>query len=335
MDYKVDFGIWGSIFPVPTAIADQHLKLCSESQLKVLLLALRDAPNPVDVQYIAKRLGLTPSQVSDGLDYWQQAGVFTHNEPEQAVQPAAPDGKQTGAAASGGNSGQVEIRQGADGQVITTIHSRGKLTPSQINQISITDPKVPWLLEELQHILARPLSPSECETIVYLYTYLEVTPDYLLMVVKYCKSIGKSNMRYIEKLVTGWVDQGVDTHDKAERHILELNRRSSNEGLIKNLFGINDRELSAKEKQFINIWLDQYGYDAGIIKLAYERTVDNTGRVAFPYINKILTQWNREGIRTPQEAQQQIAAGSQAVKNSASPSFDIGEIERIMQQNSN
>ncbi|MEG1943322.1 MAG: primosomal replication protein N, partial [Angelakisella sp.] len=76
MDYNIDFGIWGSIFPVPTAIADKHLKLCSESQIKVLLLALRDAPNTVDIQYIGKRLGLSPTQVSDALEYWQQAGVL-------------------------------------------------------------------------------------------------------------------------------------------------------------------------------------------------------------------------------------------------------------------
>ena len=45
--YEIDFGPWGSIFPVPCAVADRHLKLCSEKQLKVLLLALRDGGRPV------------------------------------------------------------------------------------------------------------------------------------------------------------------------------------------------------------------------------------------------------------------------------------------------
>ena len=47
--YEIDFGPWGSIFPVPCAVADRHLKLCSEKQLKVLLLALRDGGRPVDL----------------------------------------------------------------------------------------------------------------------------------------------------------------------------------------------------------------------------------------------------------------------------------------------
>ena len=41
MSYEINFGPWGSIFAVPTAVADRYLKFCTEEQLKVLLLALR------------------------------------------------------------------------------------------------------------------------------------------------------------------------------------------------------------------------------------------------------------------------------------------------------
>lgn len=334
MEYNIDFGIWGSIFPVPVAVADKYLKLCSESQLKVLLLALRDAPNPVDIQYIGKRLGLTPTQVSDGLEYWQLAGVFTQGE------PAAP-GKQalreeTAPAPQPTPQSTVTDRvEGSGGQEIVTIHSRGKLTPSQINEISRKDPKLPWLLGELQNLLARPLSPSESETVVYLYTYLQLSPDYMLMAVEYCKCIGKTNMRYIEKLITGWVDSGVDTHDKAEKQICELTRRAGNEGLIRSLFGIGDRELSAKEKNFINTWFGEYGFDTELIKLAYEKTVDNTGKVAFPYLHKILSQWQAHGVRTVEEAQREMSGGKPPRKGEGDASFDLRDIERMMQQNAN
>ncbi|MEG1777753.1 MAG: hypothetical protein RR209_02145, partial [Angelakisella sp.] len=130
MDYNIDFGIWGSIFPVPTAIADKHLKLCSESQIKVLLLALRDAPNTVDIQYIGKRLGLSPTQVSDALEYWQQAGVFAHSDAPCA---AAEVHKAPSAGVRQTQNPADEIIEGGGGQQLTTTHSRGKLTPSQIN----------------------------------------------------------------------------------------------------------------------------------------------------------------------------------------------------------
>lgn len=330
MDYNIDFGIWGSIFPVPAAIADKHLKLCSESQLKVLLLALRDAPNPVDIQYIGKRLGLTPTQVSDALEYWQLAGIFTRGD----AAPVARAERAPPASATQRSDTVSETVQGSGGQEIVTTHSRNKLTPSQINEISCKDPNIPWLLEELQNRLARPLSPSESETVVYLYTYLRLSPDYMLMAVEYCKCIGKTHMRYIEKLITGWVDSGVDTHDKAEKHICELTRRASNEGLIRSLFGVGDRELSSKEKSYINTWFTEYGFDTELIKLAYEKTVDNTGKVAFPYLHKILSQWQLQGVRTVEQAEREMTNGKQS-RGGGEASFDLRDIERVMQQNSN
>ena len=332
MEYQIDFGIWGSIFPVPTAVADRHLKFCSEQQLKVLLLALRDAPHPVDVQYIAKRLGLSPSQISDCLDYWQQAGLFStsassQDTPSPAVRQPAPSSPSSATISETVSNGE---------QKITTVRVRSKMTPSQISEMCKNDSSIPWLLEELQQRLARPLSPAETETVAYLYSYFHLTPDYILMAVEYCKCIGKTSMRYIERLITGWVDQGIDTHDKAEAHILELSHRASNEGLIKSLFGIQDRELSKKEKDFIQCWFQDYGFDAELIKLAYDRTVDNTGKISFPYLNKILTQWHQQGIRTREQALAEMGSRTSPVSPGDDvPSYDLDAIEKIMELNSN
>ena len=67
MAYTIDFGPWGSIFAVPAAVADRHLKFCSEAQLKVLLLALRQGQSPVDSAGIAGRLGLTEADLPTNL----------------------------------------------------------------------------------------------------------------------------------------------------------------------------------------------------------------------------------------------------------------------------
>ena len=50
MSYEINFGPWGSIFAVPTAVADRYLKFCTEEQLKVLLLALRQGQGPPALQ---------------------------------------------------------------------------------------------------------------------------------------------------------------------------------------------------------------------------------------------------------------------------------------------
>ncbi len=42
MDYKLDYASWGSIFAVPCAVVDRHIRLCSGLSLKVLLWLLRN-----------------------------------------------------------------------------------------------------------------------------------------------------------------------------------------------------------------------------------------------------------------------------------------------------
>ena len=223
-----------------------------------------------------------------------------------------------------------------EGQRITTLHSRTKLTPSQQNQLIREDREIPALLDELQAVLSRPLTPYETEGFLYLYSGLRLPASYLLMAAQYSREIGRDNIRQIEKLVTGWVEKGVDTHDKAEEEIARLSRRRSNEGTIKALFGIGDRELSAKEKEFIDHWCTDYGYGPELIKLAYDRTVDNTGKVAFPYLNKILTRWHEEGIKTPGEAVAEMEGGKKGGpgQSPGDSSYDLDEIRRLMAINS-
>lgn len=346
MDYQIDFGLWGGIFAVPTAVADRHLKLCSEAQLKVLLLALRDAPNPVDVRYIGKRLGLEPDQVCDCLSYWQEAGLFRKEEQppaaasplQEGAAPAAPVRRQeipapqaaTQQSAKTQSAPAATRETGVGAQKITTTHSRAKLTPSQINEMSRQDKNIPFLLQELQQRLGKPLSPAQTEAVIYTYSYLELTPDYILMAAEYCKSIGKPNIAYINQVIAGWVAQGVDTHDRAEAHIKALALRASNQQVIQSLFGIHDRSLTPKEKEYIDNWFHLLGYGPDLIKLAYDRTVDNTGKLAFGYLNTILTRWKEKGVASVQEALAEMGSGKAQAPTQAPSSYDLDEIQRLM-----
>lgn len=348
-DHNIDFGLWGKIFPVPCAVADRHLKFCTGDQLKVLLLALREGTSPVDLEAIAKRLGMPPEKAADCLDYWQEAGLFTPAEPpaprgETAPSPSAPAAEPPRAPAPASAAAPSPLReeQTVAGQKIVTLHSRGKLTPSQQNRLIREDPEIPQLLEALQEVLSRPLTPYETEGFLYLYSGLRLSSSYLLLAAQYSRERGKDSIRQMEKLVTGWVEKGIDSYDAAEGEIKRLARRESNEGRIRDLFGIRDRNLSAKEKEYIEHWFTDLGYGEEIIKLAYDRTVDNTGKAAFPYLNRILNRWREKGVETPEQAVAEMESGGKKTQRpktnqeTAPPesSFDLSEIRRLMEENS-
>lgn len=345
-EHNIDFGPWGKIFPVPCAVADRHLKFCTGDQLKVLLLALREGTSPVDLELIAKRLGMTPEKAADCLDYWREAGLFSQGESpapreETAPPPVTPAAEVPRSPAPESPAPLREERTVA-GQKIVTLHSRGKLTPNQQNQLIREDPEIPQLLEALQEVLSRPLTPYETEGFLYLYSGLRLSSSYLLLAAQYSRERGKDSIRQMEKLVTGWVEKGIDTYDDAEAEIKRLARREGNEGKIRELFGIRDRNLSAKEKEYIEHWFTDLGFGEELIKLAYDRTVDNTGKAAFPYMNRILNRWREKGVETPEQAVAEMESGSKKARRAGTDgqtappeaSFDLEEIRQLMEENS-
>lgn len=316
MAYTIDFGPWGSIFAVPAAVADLHLKFCSEAQLKVLLLALRQGQSPVDTAGIAGRLGLTEAEVNDCLQYWQEAQLFTEGsapQPEKAELAPAKPPKKT-------------VEEG-----VTTIRSRGHLSPGEVNALLREDKRFAGLAAELEKARGSVLSPSEREILAYLCGSLELTPEYLLVAAAYCRDRGKKKMSYLEKMVAGWLEEGIDTYEKAEVHIRRLTRQEDDEGRIRRLFGLPERALTAREKACINRWCGEYMTPDALIKLAYDRAVEATGKVSFAYIDKVLAAWTAKGITTVEAAEAERTAAQKAAAGEYS--FDIGEALRIMEQN--
>ena len=316
MAYTIDFGPWGSIFAVPAAVADRHLKFCSEAQLKVLLLALRQGQSPVDTAGIAGRLGLTEAEVDDCLQYWQEARLFTEGsapQPEKAGPAPAEPPKKT-------------VEEG-----VTTIRSRGHLSPGEVNALLREDKRFAGLAAELEKARGSVLSPSEREILAYLCGSLELTPEYLLVAAAYCRDRGKKKMSYLEKMVAGWLEEGIDTYEKAEVHIRRLTRQEDDEGRIRRLFGLPERALTAREKACITRWCGEYMTPDALIKLAYDRAVEATGKVSFAYIDKVLAAWTAKGITTVEAAEAERTAAQKAAAGEYS--FDIGEALRIMEQN--
>ena len=152
MSYEINFGPWGSIFAVPTAVADRYLKFCTEEQLKVLLLALRQGQGPVDTAGIAARLGMDEAAVTDCLQYWQESGLFTQSQNPQPAKeaPKAPE-----------NNESAVVKTTENG--ITTIRSRGHLSPGEINTMLREDKQFAALAAELEAARGSVLTPSERE----------------------------------------------------------------------------------------------------------------------------------------------------------------------------
>ena len=67
--------------------------------------------------------------------------------------------------------------------------------------------------------------------------------------------------------------------------------------------GISHRALTDAEKKTFTAWYTELGYNAEIIRLAYDETIKNTGKYSYQYMDKILTNWYKNGIKTAEDTE--------------------------------
>lgn len=80
------------------------------------------------------------------------------------------------------------------------------------------------------------------------------------------------------------------------------------------------RPLSPFEIETVNIWLDHEQYEPALIKAALREAV-LMGKLNFKYIDRILSEWNKKGIRTVEDARKE------------SKQFRQGQLRRVSSEN--
>lgn len=308
MEMLINLGAFQGIFALPTEVVDQYINEAPHDCLRVLLYIFRHGSGSLSPTQLSDSLGVSESEVLKALDFWQARSLISYKAeyPQQvkaAEQTKAPLPKKV-------------------------IDSAPQYSAEEITRITAGSEELKFLISTVSERLGKLISPADCSSIIYLYDCAGLPADVILMVVEYCVSIGKSNMRYIEKTALGWIEEGIDTHERAESKILDLEKRRSYEGQVIALMGIANRSLSQAERQSLGRWYGEWGIDIELVRQAYEICVNRTGKLSFSYINSILKAWHEKGLTTPEQAQRESKPQKTAVKASQ-PSFNVDEYVRL------
>ena len=191
-----------------------------------------------------------------------------------------------------------------------------------------TDMDFRALQGEIQRILGKNLNTEELKILIGFERYLGLPADVIVLLVCHCKEqarkLGKkrATLHQIEKEAYKWADMGIDTMEEAAAYTQRKDLRFSQVGKIMEILQIRGRNLTAPEKRYVNQWIE-LGFEEEAIGLAYERSCLNTGGLAWPYINKILQSWHKQGLRTAE----QIRTGERKPVIPKGASGELGDAE--------
>ena len=216
----------------------------------------------------------------------------------------------------------------------------------EIVQVLNSDKSFQALKDRLQEITGKTLSRSELSSLLGIYRHLGLPADVIYVLFQYCLDISHSmygisrtpTVRYIEKTAYSWANAGISSAEEAEVYAEKHKALLSETGKIKQVLEIYDRKLTTNEHGYITSWIEM-GYHEETIRMAYERTIDNIGKLSMPYMNKIILRWNEDGLYSTEQIEQQDRpekAGSVIrsrrsgrTSGGADADFDPDEIDKV------
>lgn len=320
MSVRINLGQWGSVFAVPSCVVDEHLRIASHNQLKVLLFLLKNNNNSFTYKELGDALRIHEEDVKDCVAFWTDRGVLCELDGElspdkgniQEPKPE-PEVKET----------QPKVK------VVVSRPSKPDIVTAA--QRVASDENLSHVLTEVESALGKPLSNGNIAVLVMLYDTCALPAEVIVMLVNYCVSIGKANMRAIETIGVKWADDGIYSIEAAENKIRLSRQASMSWSRVSSVFGLqNVGSPTAKQLEYADRWINEWHFSDEMLREAYEICVNTKGEMKLSYINGILSKWYNSGIFTVPDIKKMDAKKSAKTKKKKSDaSYDIEELMKI------
>lgn len=284
MSIKINFGAFNQVFAVPSALVDSHLKLATESQLKVLLYILRHSSDNITADAISKAVGVHINEVENALSFWCGRGLLGTDTAEQNINMNTQK--------------HIEDVNSSDARKKVTLTSR--LQRPDISFVASrlsTDKELSDLMNDIEFTLGKFLSAGDKATVVMIKETLGLPCEVIILLVNYCVSRGKGNMRAIEKMAVNWSDKGIFTVEQADSMIARLDMSNNAWQKVSRIFGIKNIGLPTDAQlSYADTWCNEWKFSDDMLLEAYTRCVNSKGEYNIRYINGILKKWYADKI---------------------------------------
>ena len=201
------------------------------------------------------------------------------------------------------STGTTTGQNGAEPSAVTFVQPEPKkagshdISRQRLEELQQQD-NIRQLLFIVEQYLGRTLGSTHINTILYLYDELHFSEELIEYLVEYCVSRGNRSIRYIETVALAWHAEHITTVEQAQEVTSQYNKYVFT---VLKSFGIKGRNPVASELAYIKKWSSEYGFPVEIISQACERTVTQIHQPSFEYADKILSSWNRQGVRHPSD----------------------------------
>lgn len=169
------------------------------------------------------------------------------------------------------------------------------------------------LVSQIESALGRTLSVSELQTIIKWVDEVGATPEVILEAVNYGLGKGASGFRYIDTVVRGWVDQGLNTQEEVQNHIDLYDQRFRKYKRIMQALGLS-RNPTEEERRIMETWFQDMGYNMESVLDACKTTA-GISNPNIKYVNAVLESRLKDSKKQGIDVNQKIKVSNSELKD--------------------
>lgn len=288
---------------VENAFIDHYMAEANGEYVKVYLLLLRHLNHPgteLSISRLADLLDNTEKDIRRALSYWEKSGLIAmqcdaSGELCQITLEQVPI-KDAEIAASAADSAAIPE---------TNVSSEPAAELPKVSRKTYEDTEARKELKQILFIaeqyLAKTLTRSEVDTILYFYENLGFSTDLIEYLIEYCVDNGHKSIHYIRQVALAWYKEEITTVDQAKDRTSLYNKNCY---AILKAFGISGRNPAAAELEYIQRWTGEYGFTLDMAVEACNRTMASIHQPSFDYADSILKSWMQKNIHHLSDLQQ-------------------------------
>ena len=179
---------------------------------------------------------------------------------------------------------------------------------------------------EAQRVLGKTINYYDTSIVVGLVDQLGFDEEAVLAILAYAVRLKRATVRYAEKIALNLYDEGYTATEDVVARIHALEQTAETISQLRSLFGIGSRALSSTEKKLFSQWVDTFGFDMDVIRMAYDITIDAIHVPVPKYAGSILEKWHTEGLRTARDIEEFERAKKDATgKGDVKKSYDVDD----------
>lgn len=267
------------VTPVPNVFIDEYMPSADGNFVKVYITGFMESLNNsrLSGDSLSKRLGLLESDILKAWEYWESKGLVR-------LVKSGSDAVIEFVGLSSPNNTAVPVR--SDVYSAESIHS------------NMENPKIKDMFENIEKLIGRTISSKEISMYLSWINDYSFAPEVIILLIEYCKSKGKADSRYIEKVAMSWHDSNITSIDDAQKYISKYEERYSNNRLVLDFLGLKENDVMKPQEEFLDKWFNTWNFSIEMVLEACKICSLRINEPNFSYIDGILSNWYKNGYRT-------------------------------------